>query len=85
MASVDPAERNREFAKSLEAPFVILSDPEKTTAQLFGVLSDAGYAQRWTFYIDSEGIIRHVDRSVQAGSHGSAIAQQLATLGFPPK
>ena len=60
MASVDSPERNAEFAKSLGANFVILSDPDKTAARAFGVLSDAGYAKRWTFYIDSEGIIRHI-------------------------
>jgi peroxiredoxin Q/BCP len=85
MASVDSPERNAEFAKSLGAPFVILSDPDKTAARAFGVLSDAGYAKRWTFYIDSEGIIRHIDRSVEAGSHGAAIAEQLAALGFPAR
>jgi peroxiredoxin Q/BCP len=43
------------------------------------------YAQRWTFYIDKEGIIRAIDKSVKAGNHGSDVAAKLAELGFPEK
>src|SRR4030095_4089243 len=63
MASVDPLEKNVEFAKAKsvnlgsqtvekkEAAFPILSDPTKETAKAYGVLSERGMANRWTFYI----------------------------------
>ena len=86
MASTDSARKNREFSEALGANFVILSDPNKEAARAFGVLDASGEsAQRSTFYIDSDGLIRHIDRNVNAGDHGAAIAAELAELGFPTK
>src|SRR5689334_16541551 len=62
MASVDPLEDNIRFAKATtvdvigtgqkvekkEADFPMLSDPTKETAKAYGVLSDRGFANRWT-------------------------------------
>src|SRR6187431_3229849 len=50
-ASVDTPELNRKFAESLKLDYPILSDPDKSVAQAYGVLSDRGFANRWTFYI----------------------------------
>ena len=86
MASTDPVRRNLEFAEALNAGFVILSDPNKEAARAYGVLGTSGeHARRWTFYIDSDGIIRHVDRDISASDHGPAIARKLAELGFPTR
>ena len=83
MVSLDTAERNREFAESLGADFPILSDPGGSVARLYGVLSESGsYALRHTVYIDRDGIVRHVDKKVNAAQHGSDIAAALARLGF---
>ncbi len=84
MASLDPVDRNREFAESVGANFVILSDPKAEAARAYGVLADGGkYTRRWTFYIDPDGIIRGVDRDVSPAGHGAEIARRLAELGFP--
>ena len=84
MVSLDPPERNRDFAEASHANFGLLSDPTKQVARAYGVLSESGdYARRWTFYIDRHGIIRHDDREVSASSHGAEIARRLAALGFP--
>ena len=83
MASVDTPEQNRAFARQHGGATVVLSDPEKTAAAAYGVLSERGYAKRTTFYIDPDGIIRHVDRDVSAAGHGPEIARQLEALGFP--
>lgn len=83
MVSVDTPERNRDFAREHGGATVVLSDPSQQAARAYGVLSEAGYAQRHTFYIDSDGLIRAVDRSVSASAHGAEIARQLAALGFP--
>jgi peroxiredoxin Q/BCP len=84
MVSVDTPERNREFAESLSANFVVLSDPDRKAARAFGVLGESGsHARRWTFYIDREGIIRRVDRNVRASSHGEDVARALSELRFP--
>jgi len=83
MVSVDDPEKNAEFAKSLEANFVILSDPTREIAAKYGVLMNGKIAKRWSFYIDHEGVIKHVDEKVRAFSHGEAIVKKLGELKFP--
>ena len=80
---MDTAEENRRFAESLGADFPILSDPEKAVARAYGVLSEKGYAQRWTFYIGPDGRILKVDRSVQAATAGADVAATLQALSVP--
>jgi len=83
MVSLDSPEKNREFAESLGAEHVVLSDPLGDVARAYGV-ADAGgsYARRWTFYIDSGGTVRHVDREVATATAGRDIARNLERLGF---
>ena len=84
MVSLDEPERNREFAESLAAKLVLLSDPSGLTATAYGVKSPgAAYARRWTFYIDAKGVIREIDRNVRVESAGQDIARKLEALGFP--
>jgi peroxiredoxin Q/BCP len=84
MASLDDADKNLEFAKSLDGNFPLLSDPDKVAAKAYGVLGFANlYTKRWTFYIDANGIVRHIDRDVEAETAGEDIAERLAALGFP--
>ncbi len=84
MVSLDEAEKNREFADSLDGNFPLLSDPEKTAAEAYGVLGFAGlYAKRWTFYIDIDGVIQYIDKDVDTESAGQHIAARLEALGFP--
>lgn len=84
MVSLDEPERNKEFAESLSAKLVLLSDPSGKSAKAYGVASLGGlYARRWTFYIDSEGVIREIDRDVRVESAGQDIARKLEELGFP--
>ena len=84
-ASVDDAEQNKKFAESLELDYPILSDPTKENAKAFGVLNDRGMANRWTFYIDKNGKITHVDKKVATETHGKDIAAKLKELGVAPK
>lgn len=85
-ASCDTPDTNQAFAESLQLDYPILSDPEKQVASAYGVLHESGnFARRWTFYIDREGVIRYIDRQVTPATHGEAIAEKLAELGFPRK
>ncbi|MFZ5833619.1 MAG: peroxiredoxin [Planctomycetota bacterium] len=81
-ASVDPAERNKEFAESVSADFPILSDPSGETARAYGV-TDAvkRFASRWTFFIGKDGKILYIDKSVKPASHADDIAAKLTELG----
>ena len=40
-----------------------LSDPTKQTATAYGVLSERGVANRWTFYIGKDGKIVAIDKA----------------------
>ncbi len=84
MVSLDPPERNREFAESLGASLPLLSDPEGKAARAYGVLAPGGgYALRWTFVIDGEGVIRRIDKEVSPSTHGADLVRMLDELGLP--
>ena len=77
-------EKNAEFAKSLDASFPILSDPDAVAAKRYGVLGLTRlFAKRWTFYIDREGVIRSIEKDVDAAQHGEQVVRTLSELGFP--
>ena len=82
--SLDTAEKNAEFAASMEAETLVLSDPDGATARRFGVTSFGGlFPKRWTFYIDADGILRDIDKAVVPQTAGQDIVDRLNALGFP--
>lgn len=81
MASVDDVETNTAFAKKNNAGFAVLSDPEKTTAKSFGVMSKLGFSKRWTYYIGPEGELLKVDKNVKPLTAGKDIEETLVSLG----
>lgn len=83
MASVDPVERNRDFATEYELDFPVLSDPSKAVVDAFGALNARGMANRWTFYIDAEGVIVKIDRETNPNTAGEDLTRNMAELGFP--
>jgi peroxiredoxin Q/BCP len=80
MISVDNIEENTKFAKMHEADYPILSDVTKEIATKYGVLAPAGFARRWTFYIDPDGKILHIDNAVKPASSGPDMVAKLAEL-----
>jgi peroxiredoxin Q/BCP len=60
-----------------------LSDPTKTAARAYGVLGAAGFARRWTFFIERDGRILAIDKQVSPSSHGHDVADKLLALGVP--
>ena len=83
MASTDSIEDNTGFARKNDASFPILSDPGKAMCTSYGVLAEAGYARRWTFYIDIDGIVRKIDQEVNPRNAGQQLVDSLIALGFP--
>jgi peroxiredoxin Q/BCP len=82
-ASVDPPDVNRKFAESLELDYPILSDPGKSVARAYGVVSgERSTASRWTFYIGKDGKILYVDRSGATDTQGQEILNRLKDLGI---
>ena len=84
MASTDSEEDNRGFAEKNSASFPILSDPSKETARAYGVLSAMGFAKRWTYYIDAEGVVQKIDKDVDPRSAGEDLLENLRALDVPP-
>jgi peroxiredoxin Q/BCP len=95
MASVDPLEKNKEFAKATtvklgdtevskkEADFPLLSDPTKETAKAYGVLNERGTASRWTFYIDKTGKISYIEKTVKPDTSAEDMIVKLSDLKVP--
>lgn len=84
MASVDSEEDNRGFAEKNAATFPILSDVSKQTSTAYGVLALLGYAKRWTFYIDQQGVVIKIDKDVNPATAGENLVHNLQALGVPP-
>ena len=80
MISVDNLEENTKFAKMHEADYPILSDVSKEIATQYGVLSPAGFARRWTFYIAPDGKILHIDKEVKPATSGEDMVAKLGEL-----
>jgi peroxiredoxin Q/BCP len=80
-ASVDKPESNLKFATRLGLDYPILSDPTKQVARAYGVLKFGLAARRWTFVVDREGRIAHIDKKVAPGTAGADLSQLLGQLG----
>jgi peroxiredoxin Q/BCP len=92
MASVDPLEQNIKFAKATsvtlgervvekkEADFPMLSDPNKEVAAKYGVLNERGVANRWTFYIDRNGRIGAIEKTVRPETSAEDMVAKLGEL-----
>ena len=80
MASTDKPEDNKSFAEKNEASFPILSDPSKEMCKAYGVLAPWGFAQRWTYYIDIDGVVRMIDKSVSPRTAGEQLVSNLESL-----
>lgn len=65
-ASFDTADKHKQFADAYQLPYPLLSDPDGSIAQAYGVGRLGGLLGGWlptkrvTFVIDKEGVVRHV-------------------------
>lgn len=84
MASVDPLDDNRDFAKKTGADFPMLSDPSKETAKAYDVLNFMRVASRVTFYISKEGKILKIDDDIKVKTAAEDIAKHLKELKVEP-
>ena len=66
------------------ADFPLLSDPDKQTAQAYGVLNESGVARRWTFYIGKDGKILAIDKTVKPATSAEDMAAKLGELQVDP-
>lgn len=85
-ASCDTPEFNKEFAEELKLDFPILSDPSKKVAEAYGVVHEGRpNPERWTFFIDKDGVVRFIDKEVKTATHGEDVVKKLEELGVEKK
>lgn len=79
---MDTLDATKQFAQQLGLDYPLLSDPDRTVARAYGVITgDQAFASRWTFYIGIDGRILYIDKQVSVTTAGRAIADKLAELG----
>ena len=65
--SVDSSPANKVFAKMEGINFPLLSDFQRKVSREYGILNEErGFANRTTFVVDKEGIIRHIEKDAAA-------------------
>jgi peroxiredoxin Q/BCP len=68
--SSDRVETQEKFARQYRLPFLLLSDPDESVHQAFGVRRTLGIIKgRATFVIDPEGIVRDAFQSINPMTH----------------
>ena len=85
MVSVDSIEENKRFSEEHQTKFPLLCDTNQSVTKLYGVgvkYEGQLYADRWTIYIDKEGIVRKVDKKVQPNTAGPDMLKAFSELGF---
>lgn len=82
--SRDGAESHRKFAEKYKLPFVILSDPERTAIEAYGVWQEKTmYGKkswgvvRTTYIIDEQGVIEEVMPRVKPDTNAADILARL--------
>jgi len=86
--SKDSAASHQRFAEKYDLPFVLLSDPELTAIQAYGVWQEKkNYGKvsmgvvRSTFVIDGEGVIEKVMPKVKPDTNAAEILEYLEKRG----
>ncbi len=59
--SADSLETHARFARSLDLPFRLLSDPEQKVSGIYGSADKNGYNRRTVFVIDRKGKVSYTD------------------------
>ena len=55
-------------------------------AKAYGVVHDRRpVPERWTFYIDKDGVIREIDKKIQTKEAGADVAKKIKELGLASK
>ena len=72
--SVDSFAANAKFAQEIGVKFLLLSDMTRKVSKEYGVLNEQyQFANRTTFVVDKQGIIRHIDEGSGAVDPTGAI------------
>jgi peroxiredoxin Q/BCP len=67
--STDKLDAQDQFTKKEKLSFPLLADPEKKVTKAYGALGPKGFASRYTFVIDKNGVLRKVYTKVSPANH----------------
>ena len=70
--SVDTLADQQKFTDKEHLNFPLVADSDKKAAKAYGALGPRGYANRYTFVIDKQGVVRSLFRTRQVLSRLSA-------------
>jgi peroxiredoxin Q/BCP len=78
--SKDSVKAQAKFRAKYELPFRLLSDPDATVCNLYGVINEKSMygkivkgIERSTFVIDADGRVSKIYRKVKVAGHASAV------------
>ena len=78
--SVDDLASHKAFQSKYNLNFKLLADPDKQVTELYGVKSFFGLADRVTFVVDKQGIIRKIYPKVDVSQHSEEVLTFVRTL-----
>lgn len=75
------------FSAKLDLPFALISDPDEALCKYFNVVIKNNFIlrfllgiERTTFFIDTNGIIRHIWKNVRAKGHAVEVLEKAKEL-----
>lgn len=80
--SVDSEESHMKFASKHRLNFTLLSDPKKNIVRAYGVEGSFGKAERVTYVIGPDGIVKHVFEKVNTKTHATDVLKRMRELGL---
>lgn len=81
--STDDTSTVAAFARKLNLPFAVLSDPTRHISLAFGVVQSTVEApSRCSFLLDSAGVVRWIDLDVSPLTHGADVLNRCHELGL---
>ncbi len=78
--SVDDVKSHKEFQRKYNLNFTLLADVDKEVTKLYGVKNLFGLADRVTFIIDKDGVIRKIFPHVDVSHHSEELLEFVRQL-----
>ncbi len=78
--STDSVASHRKFADKYGLAVTLLSDSDKEAVQRYRVKNLIGFANRKSFLIDPQGILRKIYDSVSPANHAGEVLEDLKAL-----
>jgi peroxiredoxin Q/BCP len=75
--STDTLDDQQKFTDKESLNFPLFADPDKKATQAYGALGQRGFASRYTFVIDKQGVVRKVYTTVNPQNHPEEVLKYV--------